>query len=406
MRQAWDVAVIGAGPAGSAAAHYLAQRGLAVTLLDRCAFPRDKTCGDGLTPRAVAALHAIGVLPELLRAGQPIAGVDIFAPDGYPTAASIPCSSAAPVPMLVVPRLALDDAVRRRAVASGARFQGSLLVDALEPAGDGVVVKGRGPDGPVAIAARAAVVATGAAAALVASLGLAPEAPRLMLAARAYYHGIAGGTSRIQIRFDHAPLPGYGWVFPTSADSANVGVGYFPAACPPRKRPPARRALERFAASPPLARLMHGARRDGPIRGYPLRTHFPEAPTSRDRILLAGEAAGLVNPLTGEGIDYALESGQIAADALARAFAAAALLSGPLHDYDRALRARFERLFLFCRRVRDASLRPAVLNRLVRVASRRDDLQRLLVDLVLGNREIAERLTVGRMVRTAFALIR
>jgi menaquinone-9 beta-reductase len=407
MRGRCDVAVVGAGPGGSAAAHYLAQGGLAVTLVDRAAFPRDKTCGDGLTPRAVAILHDMGVLPALLSAGQPISAVDVFAPGGHATAASISPVAGAPVPMLVVPRLTLDDLVRRRAMHSGAHFEGQVWVTGLQQTGGGVTVHGSGPEGHVAIAARAAVIATGAATALPASLGLVPAAPRRMLAGRAYYARTAGPAERIQLRFDDVPLPGYGWLFPTSATSANVGVGYFPSASGARRRPQTTKAaFDRFVAARGMAPRIGGARRLGPMRGYPLRTDFPDVRTFGDRVLLVGEAAGLVNPLTGEGIDYALESGQLAADVLTGAFRGAGLTQAALAGYDRGLRARFERLFTLCRRVREVSMHPVLLNRLVRLAARRDDLQRMLVDVVLGNREIADRLTAGAIVRKALALIR
>ncbi len=155
-----------------------------------------------------------------------------------------------------------------------------------------------------------------------------------------------------------------------------------------------------------MAGWLAGARRDEPVRGYPLRVDFPRAPTSGDRVVLVGEAAGLVNPLTGEGIDYALESAQIAADHLAGAFLNGGPTRADLAEYDRLLRARFERLFTFCRRLRDASLNALLLNRLVRVAARREDLKMLLVDIVLGNRDVSADLSVKRIVQKAFALVR
>jgi len=130
--ESYDVAIVGAGPGGSAAAHYLAQRGLEVVLLDKSGFPRDKTCGDGLTPRAVGVLHHMGISRSLLQVGHAISGVDIFAPDGFCTGASVPAPPGLPTPMLVVPRLTLDDAVRRRAVESGAQFEGEVLVTDVE----------------------------------------------------------------------------------------------------------------------------------------------------------------------------------------------------------------------------------------------------------------------------------
>jgi flavin-dependent dehydrogenase len=237
-------------------------------------------------------------------------------------------------------------------------------------------------------------VATGASIALPKRLGVLQHPPAMMLAARTYVtrrgpRSDGQSPPRIEIRFAGVPLPGYGWVFPGSASTANAGVGFF--ARRRRRVPTARAACERFLDTLDRSGAFLSGDAGAPIRSYPLRVDFPAAPVWTDRILFAGEAAGLVNPLTGEGIDYALESGPIAADHAAeflasgdrspRAFAAAAAA------YERALRNRFERLFTVCRVIRDVAAHPALLNRLVRVAGRRDDLTLTLINIVLGNRE-------------------
>jgi menaquinone-9 beta-reductase len=352
-------------------------------------------------------LHDMGILDDLVREGQRISGVEIFAPDGYSTGASLAGRGGLPTPMLVVPRMRLDDVIRRRAVQSGARFESGVLVTGIERSAHGVVIEGTRMGRAMSLSARIAIVATGASTGLLRTLGVLPETPQMMLAARAYYEDVSGFTDRIQIRFDDVPLPGYGWVFPLSASSVNVGVGYFPSGFKARRRPAhSRMALDAFVRGRSMAGRLEGARRNEPVRGYPLRVDFPRAPTSGDRVVLVGEAAGLVNPLTGEGIDYALESAQIAADHLAGAVLNGGPSRADLAEYDRLLRGRFERLFTFCRRLRDASLNALLLNRLVRVAARREDLKMLLVDIVLGNRDVSADLSVKRIVQKAFALIR
>jgi flavin-dependent dehydrogenase len=184
-------------------------------------------------------------------------------------------------------------------------------------------------------------------------------------------------------------------------------VGYFPPGFTAARRPEnSRAAFDAFIKRRSLANVLRGAVQRGPVKGYPLRVDFPEAPTWGDRVVLVGEAAGLVNPLTGEGIDYALESAQLAAEHVAGKVAAGDVARGSLAEYDRVLRARFERLFVFCRRLRDASLNTMLLNRLVRVASRREDLKMLLIDIALGNREVSASLSVASVLRKAFALAR
>jgi len=411
MREALDAIVVGAGPGGSAAAYALAARGVRTLLLDKTVFPREKVCGDGLTPRAVAALHEMGVLERILPLAQSVSEVEVRGPDGAGVRAAVPAPTlpggVVGLPaMLVVPRLHLDDAIRTRAVEAGACFEGGVDVEDIAREDGRLAVRATRGGRPVTYSARLAIVATGASIALPRRLGALSRPPAMMLAARTYVtrrDGVEGdgaegngparrgprSAPRVEIRFAGVPLPGYGWIFPTSASTANVGVGYFA-----RRRgrvPAARAACERFMETLEGFGAPGGARGVESIRSYPLRVDFPASPVHANGALFAGEAAGLVNPLTGEGIDYALESGRIAADHAAaflsgrdqspRAFAAAA------SAYERALRGRFERLFAICRVLRDVSSRAAVLNRLVRVAGRREDLTTALVNIVLGNRE-------------------
>jgi len=353
-----DVAIIGAGPGGSATAHFLAQRGLDVLLLDRSQFPRDKTCGDGLTPRALRVLDAMGILREVASKGRPIDSYEVVAPNGKRTTSRTDA--------LVVPRLTLDQIILERAVASGAQFRAGVTVDAIEPMAHGVNVKTRG----VSVTARLAVIATGAATGVLTRSGILRRPPRAMLAARAYFEGVSARKS-FQLRFGGVPQPGYGWVFPVSSNAANIGVGFWPK----RRQQTARAAFQRFVADLPY-------RQTSEMRGYPIRVDFLRARTFAPRTLLVGEAAGLVNPLTGEGIDYALESGQIAAELLPQE------PFDPLR-YHAVLHERFGKIFHFSEYVRDWYCKPVLLDRLVPLANRRPELRQLLTSIVLGEREPA-----------------
>lgn len=408
MNRVYDVAVVGAGPGGSAAAHYLARAGLDVLLVDKFEFPRDKTCGDAMTPRALTVLEDMGLLAELRRTGYHIRELELFAPRGHSTVAAIPEHPSRPDYALIVPRLILDNAIRERALASGATFAGGVHVAALEPNGGDVVIRQRGERGAAPIRARLAVVATGANVNLLLQSGLLPQAPPLMLAARTYYEELSGLEHRIQFRFDGVPLPGYGWVFPVSDSAANVGAGFFTTGWPARpRRMPATPgiALENFLRIPPLRALLAGGRQAGPVKGFPLRVDFATAPTFGERVLLVGEAAGLVNPLTGEGIDYALESGKIAAEHVIGLFAAGDLARPDLAAYDELLRRRFQRLFVFCTRLRNLFMRPLFLNRLIRVSARRADVTGLLIGLVLGDEAITGRVSRQTFLKTILALL-
>lgn len=161
--------------------------------------------------------------------------------------APIPDKIGYPNYSMVVPRMDLDNAIRERAVASGAAFQSQVRVKSVEQTGDHVVVRGERNRRSVVIRARIAILAVGANLRLLLQMGILKQTPRLLLAARAYYEGVTGLTDRIQAHFENVPLPGYGWVFPLSETSANIGVGYWQS-CIPWRRPPCstRAAMEDF----------------------------------------------------------------------------------------------------------------------------------------------------------------
>jgi geranylgeranyl reductase family protein len=345
-------------------------------LIDRAEFPRDKTCGDGLTPRALRVLDAMGVLTDVAAHACAVDGYEVVAPNGRSTTAAITGDYRA----LVIPRLTLDEVILNRAIASGATFEPRITIASVTPTHEGARVKA--VDGRT-YAARLAIVATGAATSVLRQSGILQQQPRAMLAARAYFDNLQRDLpSKFQLRFDGVPSPGYGWVFPTSPRAANVGVGFLPH----RRSGTAAQAFERFTRVGSIARTLHGASQNGPLKGYPIRVDFLRAPTFAENTLLVGEAAGLVNPLTGEGIDYALESGKIAAEHVVRG-----LTSGVHHawltDYDRLLRTRFEKIFRFSEWIRDWYCKPPLLNLLVPLANHHPELRQQLANIVLGERE-------------------
>jgi len=384
-----QVAVVGAGPAGSAAAYFLAQRGLDVLLIDRSHFPRDKTCGDGLSPRALKVMETMGALPQARALGQAIEGVRFFSPDGTAMEARLPPYPTHPPYALILPRLILDDLLRTRALSAGARFLGRTHIVKLRAYAAGVELEGK--DGAGTIRARAAVLATGTSTSLLHASRVLRRRPPFLVAARGYFEGLERRPEQIDLHFDGVPLPGYGWVFPTGDGTANVGAGTLgPSAAFDRLGRNSRRLFDGFLGVPSIRAELGSGRCLGPVKSYPLRTDFSRAPTFGHRILLAGEACGLVNPLTGEGIDYALESGQIAAEFLAEILQSAEPQPTVWREYDRRLRRRFQRSFEYTHRMRRVYLRPWFLNRFLRLARLRPELEHMLVDIALGMRDAAQ----------------
>ena len=390
-----DVAVIGAGPGGSATAHYLARRGLSVLLLDKASFPRDKTCGDGLTPRAVGVLQDMDLVDELKRVGHIIKRFEVFAPNGKRSGDAITVRDGLPDFSLVVPRLLLDDRIRQRAEDSGAQFVPHAQVLDIQRVNAHVELKVERDGKTETQQARIAVIATGANTRLLLQTKVLTQQPKVMVASRAYFDGVRGLSDVWTLRFDGVPMPGYGWVFPTGAETANIGVGYFKEG----RNTSAAQPFAKFLQSPAVRHILAQAKQIGPTKGYPLRDDFLSSPTFTERMFVVGEAAGLVNPLTGEGIDYALESGRIAAGHIVGMFARDDFSLGQHQAYDATLREHFQSLFEFCVKVRALCLRPFVLNTLVSVANRRDDLRSRLVSVVLGGAPVRGKLTMGRVIK-------
>ena len=403
MKDIYDVVIVGAGPGGSAAAHYLSLRGLNVLLLDKFTFPRDKTCGDALTPRALRVLDEMGMLEDLLKVGHSLNDVAFFSPKGYSVVAPVPKKESRSDYLLFVPRLILDNIILERALASGTQFQSPVRVTDIVQDEDCAIIRGEHQNQAVEYKARMVIVAIGANIKLLLRMGLLKKAPQMMLCARAYFEGMAEVLDAAQCRFDGVPLPGYGWVFPLSSSSANVGVGFFRAGPTARWMPKtARTVFDTFTQTPPLQKILTGAHRVGSIKGYPLRLDFARSPTFAERILLVGEAAGLVNPVTGEGIDYALESGKMAADHIIGMFSANDLSIKNLAVYDRLLRERYQRLFVLCDRLRFLYLNPLVLNRVIRSVAHQDDLMEMFMNIIIENEDAYEGLSPRTLSKLVF----
>jgi flavin-dependent dehydrogenase len=193
----FDVVIIGAGPAGSAAAYYLACAGAKVLVLDKATFPRDKTCGDGLVPRALPILAEMGILDMLRQQdlGRQLDQLEVSAPSGRTVRFTIPPLPHAPNHAVVIPRLTLDSLLLQKAIASGVDFRGGVHVRGIQADADGVTIAS-----DENYHATLAIVATGANTALLNNLGLNPPKPNIV-AARAYFEGIESLPSYFQFPF-------------------------------------------------------------------------------------------------------------------------------------------------------------------------------------------------------------
>ncbi len=398
----YDVVIVGAGPAGATAAFYLAKHGVHVVLLDKAIFPREKTCGDGLTPRAVSVLDDLGLLPDLLQTGFKMDEATVFAPNGTPVTTQMPIHTHSPPLMIAIPRIKLDNMILQKAVAAGAELMEGVNIGDVEMQDAGVTVVGKQKGRTLQVNGRIGIIAVGVGMGLLKRIGILKEAPTLTLAARTYYEGVVGLNGRFEFYFEGIPLPGYGWVFPLSDTTANIGAGIFEIRRRRQKKQTAQAVLDQFIQIPKMQQMLANAKQIGPVRGYPIRTDFAHAPTYAQNLMLVGEAAGLVNPLTGEGVDYALESGKIAAHHLLNMFAANDFSPAQFAGYDQKLRDHFHEQVLFCERIRDWYLHKPIINRLVKVARKQDNFRELFTDIVLGNVPAKEALSARTILQILF----
>ena len=403
MKEIYDVVIVGAGPSGSTTAHYLAKEGFNVMLLDKFDFPRDKTCGDGLTPRALHILDDMGILDTVNHVGQRSNKLELISPKGHTASALIPKKENLCDYLLVVPRLILDNIILECALSSGAKFQAPVRVTSIEQEGNTMLVKGEQRAKAITFQARMVIHATGANTKLLLNTGILKKMPQMVLAARTYYDGITSSIDAAQFRIDNVPLPGYGWIFPVSDTSANVGIGLFRVGLASRWLPKnAHTAFDTFIQSPPLQKLLSGARQVGPIKGFPIRVDFARSPTFGERTMIIGEAAGLVNPVTGEGIDYGMESGKMAAEHLSHMFAVGDFSVKQLAAYDKLLRQRYQRLFVLCDKLRLLYLNSLFVNQVVRAVSRSEELMNLFLNIAVENQNANKGLAPSTIAKVLF----
>jgi geranylgeranyl reductase family protein len=346
-----DVLVVGAGPAGSAAAQWLARSGAQVLLIDQHVFPRDKVCGDGLIPDAHDALRRLGVLDEVMACAQPATHVACTGPRGG--------RIDVPGRLAVLPRRRLDDILCRAAQRAGARLVApARFVAPIEHAGKVVGARLQQAGQTHEVRAAFTVLATGAVPQALLASGMATRQTPSGVALRGYLRNPAPTlpADKLEVVWNARLSGGYGWVFPCGDGVFNVGAGIFDSHSVSADGHGVRRGArlnDIFAAfvavHPPLRALVEGGQWLAPPKGAPLRCTLEGARPSRPGLLVTGEAAGSTYAFTGEGIGKAMETGMLAAQAIVAGRQAGTSDTAVRADYEARLAALEPRFALYAR---------------------------------------------------------
>jgi menaquinone-9 beta-reductase len=309
-----DVAVVGGGPAGAAAATLLARADRRVVLVDKATFPRDKCCGDGLTTGALRELARLGLDPAAVASWQTVDDVVVRSPSGYEVTFALPRGRGTYA--AVARRRDLDAAVLDVARAAGVDVRDGHAVDGLAQDAERVTLA---VDGLGAVTASYVVAADGMWSP-VRKLAGAGTAGYLgeWHAFRQYFTGVGPRAARdLYVWFEPDLLPGYAWSFPLPDGRANVGFGIARDGGKVERVQAMAKIWPELLARPHVrAVLGEGAAPEGPHRAWPIPARIDDIARSTGRVLFAGDALAATDPMTGEGIGQALVTARLAADAI------------------------------------------------------------------------------------------
>lgn len=344
MKQIYDTIIVGAGPAGCAAAMFLAEKGIQVLLVDKAEFPRDKVCGDFLTPGTLDVLDRMGVLKKIESANPwKINYMITSAPNGESMKVRIPKHPKFLDYGLVIPRKDLDFIVFEHVCG----LKGVDVLENFECTGllwskervSGITGKHEGRD--MAVKGRCIIAADGAHSIIAKDIGCANMTDRhTSIAVRAYFENVQGLERAVEVHVDKGMLPGYAWIFPTGEKTANIGAGISSVY---KKKKNLKALFDEFLRESKFAKdkLANATMVENSFKGWSLPMGSYPYKRSKGNVLCVGDAASFIDPIMGEGLYYALQGGWLAARAVSKQFTRKRPLTGAGPEYERLWRRNF-----------------------------------------------------------------
>jgi geranylgeranyl reductase family protein len=338
MTERYDLVVVGAGPGGSSTAYHSSKAGLNTLLIDRQAFPRDKTCGDGLMPHAASEVALMG-LGDWLDAPDhgKFTGFSMYTRTAF-LRQGVPPSLHGPKGY-VIRREETDAKLLERAISSGAEFRAGVRATDLLRSSSGEVtgIEAANGGGSLRFEAPLVVIADGIG-------GFARDgmkAQQNAVARRQYFRNVDGPNKEdlhIFITEDmNSHGAGYGWVFYFGDGRANVGAGVSTRTLA-RSGRNLKDFFDRFLEEPQLARWLENAEPEGPAKSWSLKMGMWGARRYGQGVMAVGDAGSMIHPISGEGVGYAMESGRLAATWAHQAHASGDFSASILSGYERQLR--------------------------------------------------------------------
>ena len=321
----FDVIVIGGGPSGSSSATFLSKAGKKVLLLDRAKFPRDKTCGDGISGRSVSVLQELGVIDDFKKSEHlDMYGVTFSSPNGT----VVPISSAKKnnkselPPGFVCRREVFDNVLFQYAKKHCAKtLEGFIATDIVMEGEKVVGVKGKFEGKDLEFRAKMVIGADGAAGITSRKLNSYNDDETHQCAAiRCYYEGVEGMTDQIELHFVKGATPGYFWIFPLPNKKANVGIGMIVKDMKKKKINLQKVMYDIIDNHPVFKERFNKAKRISEVKSWLLPLGSRRMKLYGNGYVLVGDAASLIDPFSGEGIGNALTSGKYASQIILKAF--------------------------------------------------------------------------------------
>lgn len=312
-----DVLISGGGPSGSALAFHLAKKGIKVIVVEAGKFPRDKVCGDGVSPIALAELNKMGITQtqkfakanEIKKVGLFLKTDQVFINLSKPEHLKFHAR--------IIPRIELDAMIYEAAKKAGASYMENCRVVKYNVTPNAAIVTVKNGREEQHVKAKLVVGADGSRSTIARQMhGSKPQDDYQLLGLRAYYNNVNGPTDRVDIYFSEEGFPGIFWMFPKGKNDANVGMAMISQTFPHKPGHIKKLLTDHIATHPEIAKRIGRGTLEAKMEGWPITFFNASKKLVADRILLVGEAAGLINPLSGDGIQYALLSSRWAAETI------------------------------------------------------------------------------------------